>query len=304
MKTMRCVACGFLFLLVLLTVDSAVGQKDLPPRFRIGVDTVAVRITVTDPLNRYVVGLEKEHFKIFENKVQQTITHFFNSKSAISVGLILDVSGSMKDKIVSAHSSVVRFLEGGDEGDQYFLITFNDRSTIVQDFTSASKNMQNQVSISIPKGRTALYDAVYLGLEKLRQSQQSKKALIIITDGEDNSSRYTFSEVKEFVKESDVQIYVIGERSELGYGRGIIAQIGQLTGGRAFFPHSFKQLDYFVDLIHAELRHQYVLGYIPMDRDFRGEWRKIKVRLEPPEGLPKLIVRAKEGYYTPKKFTN
>ena len=301
---MRSVVFNLFFLFVLLGVDSAAGQKRLAPRFRVGVDMVSVRVTVTDPLNRSVVGLEKEHFKIFENKVEQTITHFSNDKSPINVGFILDVSGSMEINIQSARNSVVRFLERGNPGDEYFLIMFNNRTTVVQDFTSRSKNIQNQVSISRPKGRTALYDAVYVGLEKMRQARHPKKALIIITDGEDNSSRYSFTEVKEFAKESDVQIYVIGERGELAYGRWIIAELGQLTGGRAFFPHNFNQLDYFVDLIHAELRNQYVVGYIPTDRNFNGEWRKIKVRLEPPEGLPKLHVRAKNGYSAPSKSAN
>ncbi len=300
---MKSVVFNFLFLYMLLGV-SASDQKKPAPRFQVGVDTVAVRVTVSDPLNRYVVGLEKEHFRIFENKVQQTITHYFSEKSPISAGIILDVSGSMKINIRSARNSVVRFLERGDRGDQYFLVTFNARTTLVQDFTPGSGNIQNQISIPNPTGRTALYDAIYLGLEKMREARQDKNALIIITDGEDNSSRYTFNEVKEYVKESDVQIYVIGTRGQLGYGRGIIADLGRLTGGRAFFPNNFKQLDYLIDLIHAELRHQYVLGYRPTDRNFDGKWRKIKVRLEPPEGLPKLSVRAKEGYFGPGKFSN
>ncbi len=300
---MRPIVFNLLFLFVLLGAGAS-GQERSTPRFRVGVDTVTVQVTVSDPLNRYVVGLEKEHFKIFENKVEQTITHFFSDKSPISAGIILDVSGSMKINIGSARNAVVRFLERGDPGDQYFLITFNNRTTLVQDFTPGSGNIQNQISISNPKGRTALYDAVYLGLEKMRDSRQDKKALIIITDGEDNSSRYTFRELKDFVKESDVQIYVIGARGQLGYGRGIIADFGRLTGGRSFFPNNFKQLDYFVDLIHTELRNQYILGYRPADRNFSGEWRKINVRLEPPEGLPKLRVRAKEGYFAPGKSSN
>ncbi|MDA2929800.1 VWA domain-containing protein, partial [Acidobacteria bacterium AH-259-O06] len=149
-------------------------------------------MTVTDPLSRYITGLDKEHFKIFENKVEQTILHFSNDESPISVGIILDVSGSMKDNILSARNSVVRFLERGDRADEYFLITFNQKSTLTKDFTSRSENIQNQLSISNPKGRTALFDAIYLGLEKIRQAHNDKKALIIITDGEDNGSRYTF----------------------------------------------------------------------------------------------------------------
>ena len=276
-------------------------ERDLPPRFRVDVDMVALRVTVTDPLNRYVIGLEPEHFRVFESKVQQSIIHFSVDKAPISVGIILDRSGSMGDNMMSARNSVVRFLKQGNRKDEYFLVTFNDRTSVVQDFTAQSENVQNQVTISNPKGRTALYDAIYLGLEKIRTAQHDKKALIVITDGEDNSSRYTFSELKQFVKESDVQLYVIGERGRLPYGRDIIAEIISLTGGRAFFPNNFKQLDYFVDLIHTELRNQYLLGYVPTDRTFNGKWRKIKVKLDPPDGLPRLIVRAKKGYFAPNK---
>ncbi|MGH9338949.1 MAG: VWA domain-containing protein [Acidobacteriota bacterium] len=285
-------------------LGSAAEKDQFPPRFRIDVDLVVVRVTVTDPLNRYVIGLEQEHFKLFEEKIEQNIIHFSNDDSAISVGIIMDVSDSMGDNILSARNSVVRFLEQGNPADEYFLVTFNDRTTLVQDFTSRSENVQNQISFANPKGRTALFDAIYLGLEKIREGRNDKKALIVITDGEDNSSRYTFSEVKDFVKESDVQIYVIGERGEMGYGRGIINEIVQLTGGRSFFPHNFKQLDYFCDLIHEELRNQYILGYRSSDRDFSGDWRKIKVSLDEdtlPDGMPKLAIRAKEGYIAPRK---
>lgn len=291
-----------LFTVLLLTFGSTSAEKNtVAARFRVDVDTVVVRVTVTDPLNRYVLGLERGHFRIFEDKVEQTVTHFSNDTAPVSVGVILDISGSMGDNILSARSSVIRFLRQGDREDEYFLVTFNDQSVLVQDFTSRSENIQNQVSIANPKGRTALYDAVYLGLEKIRDAGNEKKALIVITDGEDNSSRYTFSELKDFVKESDVQIYVIGEKGEIGYGRGIIAEIVRLTGGRAFFPNNFKLLDYFCDLIHTELRNQYLIGYSSTDRNFNGKWRKLRVRIKPPEGMPKLSIRAREGYFAPRK---
>ncbi len=270
-----------------------------PARVRVDVDMVVVRISVTDPLNRYVIGLEEDHFLVFEGKVEQEIIHFSNDRSPVSVGIILDISGSMSDDIISARNSVVRFLEQGHELDEYFLITFNDRTKMAYDFTSRRESLQGELSMIKPRGRTALYDSVYLGLEKIREGRHDKKALIIITDGEDNMSRYTFTEVKRFAKESDVQIYVIGERGRLGYGTGIIAEITRLTGGRPFFPNNFKQLDYFVDLIHTELRNQYVIGYEPSDTAPDGKWRRIKVRLDPPDGLPTLSVRARQGYYAP-----
>jgi Ca-activated chloride channel family protein len=272
------------------------------PTFRVGVETVFVKVSVTDPLNRYVTGLEKEHFRVYEDKVEQPITHFSQETAPISVGIIFDVSGSMKDNnnIQSARSAIVRFLESGNAQDEFFLVTFNQKTTLVQGFTAEAGTIQNQIAFRQPGGRTALYDAVYMGLDHIKSGKNEKRALIIITDGEDNSSRYSSAEVKEFARESDVQIYGIGEEGKLGYGRSEIQNIVAMTGGRAFFPNNFNELDYYIDLIHAELRNQYVLGYAPTNKKHDGKWRKLRVKLEPPEGLPKLIVHAKEGYYAPK----
>jgi Ca-activated chloride channel homolog len=272
------------------------------PLFRVGVETVFVKVSVTDPLNRYVTGLEKEHFRVFEDKVEQEIIHFTQQSAPISVGIIFDVSGSMKDNnnINSAKNAIIRFLQSGNPEDEYFLVTFNQKTSLVQSFTRQSTTIENEVSFKSPGGRTALYDAVYMGLDQIKHGKNEKKALILITDGEDNSSRYTAAEVREFAKESDVQIYGIGEEGKLGYGRSEIQNIVGITGGRAFFPNNFNELDYYIDLIHAELRNQYILGYTPTNKTHDGKWRRIRVKLEPPQGLPKLILHAKEGYYAPK----
>jgi len=171
---------------------------------------------------------------------------------------------------------------------------------LVTDFTHESGAIASQISLKQPSGRTAVYDAVYMGLQKIKQATNERKALILITDGEDNSSRYAPAEVKELAREMNVPIYGIGEQGALGYGRYDIEDIVAMTGGRAFFPTSFNDLDYYIDLIHAELRNQYVLGYVPSNKAHDGKWRKIQVKLEAPEGLPKLIVRAREGYYASK----
>ncbi len=277
-------------------------QKPQAPVFRVGVETVFVKVSVTDPLNRYVTGLEKEHFKIYEDKVEQTINHFTQESAPVAVCIIFDVSGSMKtnNNIQKAKNAIVRFLESGNPADEYCLITFNERTSLVQNFTHQSTTVRSEMALKQAGGRTAMYDAVYMGLDQIKGARNEKRALILITDGEDNSSRYTISEVREFAKESDVQIYAIGEQGELGYGRGLIQNIVSLTGGRAYFPNNFNELDYYIDLIHAELRNQYVLGYSPTNKAHDGKWRKIQVKLDPPEGLPRLIVHAKEGYYAPK----
>ncbi len=261
-----------------------------------------VKVSVTDPLNRYVTGLEKENFKVYEDKVEQTILHFSQQSAPISVGIIFDISGSMKDNnnIKKAKAAITRFLEAGNPEDQYFLITFNHKTNLAQGFTDQSSSLASDVAFQKPGGRTALYDAVYMGLDEVKEGRNEKKALILITDGEDNSSRYSPSEVREFAKESDVQIYGIGEEGKLGYGRSEIQNIVGITGGRAFFPNNFNELDYYIDLVHAELRNQYVLGYVPTNKAHDGKWRRIRVKLDAPQGLPKLIVHAKEGYYAPK----
>jgi Ca-activated chloride channel family protein len=285
-----------------LTTPGGSSNAQERPVFRVGVETVFVKVSVTDPLNRYVTGLEKEHFKVFEDKVEQSVTHFTQQSAPISVGILFDVSGSMKDNnnINSARNAIVRFLQAGNPEDEFFLVTFNQKTSLVTSFTHESSTIQNEIAFKQPGGRTALYDAVYMGLDQIKGGRNEKKALILITDGEDNSSRYSGAEVREFAKESDVQIYGIGEEGKLGYGRSEIQNIVGLTGGRAFFPNNFNELDYYIDLIHAELRNQYVLGYVPTNSKHDGKWRKIRVKLEPPEGLPKLIVHAKEGYYAPK----
>jgi Ca-activated chloride channel homolog len=281
-------------------LNPASEEKKRPQVIRVDVDLVVVKVTVTDPLNRYVTGLSPEHFSLYEDRVEQKITHFTQENAPVSLGVIFDSSGSMKEHIGSAKNSVMRFLQNGNKQDEFFMVAFNHQTALMQDFTRDATNVQNQVAFRSAGGRTALYDAVYLGLEKMNQATHEKKALIVITDGEDNSSRYSFSEVRDFSKELDVQIYAIGERGKLGYGTSIIQDLVSITGGRSFFPMSFSELDYYCDLIHAELRKQYILGFSSTNKIRDGKWRKLKVKLNPPEGLPKLMVRAKEGYYAPK----
>jgi Ca-activated chloride channel family protein len=274
-----------------------VSRPGAQARFHANVNLVLVRASVTDRLDRFVAGLGREQFRLFEDKVEQTIAHFDQDDAAVSLGIIFDISGSMKKHFASAKASLLRCLARTTSSDEFFLVTFNHKVTLETDFTNKSSDVQNTVALRAPGGRTALYDAVYLSLEKVREGRNSRKALIIVTDGEDNSSRYSFFEVKEAVKESDVQLYAIGVLGELQYGRIILQDLVKLTGGRAFFPYSLDQLDYYIHLIHDELRHQYVIGYYPTNRASDGRWRKIRVTLNGIDGPLKLAVRARTGYY-------
>jgi Ca-activated chloride channel homolog len=291
------------FLGLISGVRGQTKKQESIPTFKVGVEAVFLKVSVSDSLNRYVTGFEKEHFKIYEDKVEQEIDFFQQQTAPVSVGIIFDVSNSMKDNnnIKKAKTAIKNFLDQGNPEDEYFLITFNQNTTLVQSFTSQSSSLQNEVAFKKPGGHTAMYDAVYMGLDQIKGAKNEKKALILVTDGEDNSSRYSPAEVREFAKESDVQIYGIGQEGTMSYyGREAIQSIVGLTGGRTFFPSSFNELNYFIDLIHSELRNQYVIGYSPANKTHDGKWRRIRIKLDAPKGLPPLHIHTKEGYYAPK----
>jgi Ca-activated chloride channel family protein len=266
------------------------------------VDLVLANVTVTLRDGRFVTGLEKENFKLAEDKVPQDIVYFSSEDIPVSVGIILDVSGSMKDKLKTAVEAAVTFMKGGSPDDEYFLVEFSDKPTDITDFTNDIAKIQNRFVISKAKGRTALYDAVYMGLSKLEQGNNAKRALLLITDGEDNRSRYTFSNVREFVKEKDVQMYAIGITNGWGdaaaeQGRALLRDLASISGGNSFFPSSVYNLEEICRNIAKELKYQYVLGYHSTNTAKNGEWRKIKVTAELPNN--KLTVRSKQGYYGP-----
>ncbi|HOB53024.1 MAG TPA: VWA domain-containing protein [Acidobacteriota bacterium] len=283
------------------TAQAQTADSDMYSSIRVNVDSVRVRVAVSDSLNRFVTGLQAEHFKVYEDKVEQEVVNFTSEASPVSIGLIFDTSFSMKPKINKARQSAIGFLDDGTRQDEFFLVLFSDRARLAQDITTDLRQIQGKISDSEARGSTALFDAIYIGLDKIRQCRHAKKALIVITDGEDNHSRYTFAEIKEFAREVDCQIYVLGEHGTEGYGEGIIQELSRMTGGRVFFPNSLEELDYFVELIHSELRHQYVLGYIPSNTRRDATWRKITLKLDPPPGLPKLFVHHREGYYAPRQ---
>src|SRR5438094_1378041 len=295
-----------LALSAIIKAQEPAAQKKENPTLKVDVDLVLVNATVTDPQNRYVTGLEKEHFQIWEDKLEQKIEYFSAEDVPISLGVIFDVSGSMKDKISTARDAAVTFLKTGNPEDEYFLVEFANRPQVAEDFTTDVTRLQNKLIFTPAKGMTAMYDSVYLGLEKLKEGNNPKKALLLITDGEDNRSRYTFSNVKDFVKEQDVQIYGIGIvddwSSNLGAGhtgRAMVEELSDLTGGRAFFPDSVYELEDICTKIAVELKNQYVIGYHSTNGAKDGKWRKLRVKVNPPKGIQHLNVRAKQGYYAP-----
>jgi Ca-activated chloride channel family protein len=265
-------------------------------------DLVVVHVTVSDPYGRFVTGLDKSHFEVFDDKIKQSIDFFSDDDVPITLGVIFDVSGSMAQKLQRSTHALRRFVETSHTDDEYFLVGFNHRAQLVRDFTTSGDAIVNSLTLVQPDGRTALYDATYLGIEKARQGRHTKRALLIISDGQDNNSRYTFKELRDLVKEADVQLYAIGIldlfRDDLGaYGESVLEELARSTGGRAFFPSSEVELVDVCTQIALELRHQYSIGYYPTTDIRDGKWHKLKVKVDPPAGLPRLSVRAKEGYF-------
>ncbi len=274
-------------------------------RIRVDVNLVLVPLTVTDPLNRLVTGLDKENFSLFENNGPQTIKTFSSEDAPVSIGVIFDLSGSMSNKIVRSRESIVQFLKTANPQDEFFVIGFNDRPELIEDFTSSVDDIEARLEMVKPGHRTALLDAVYFGLNKMKQAKYPRKALLIVSDGGDNRSRYTENEVRATVRESDVQIYSIGifdqyaPTTEERLGPLLLNDISEETGGRLFRVDDVADMADIATKISAELRNEYVLGYRPADAKHDGKWRKLKVKLVAPPGLPPLTVHARTGYYAP-----
>jgi len=284
-------------------IDPALKTHTKP--FKVDVDMVLVPVTITDPMNRLVTGLDRDNFNLFEGKELQDIKTFSSEDAPVSLGVVFDVSGSMSSKIERAREAVVEFFRTANPQDEFFMVSFADKPQEIEDFTSSVEDIQGKLVYTIPKGRTALLDAIYLGISKMRQAKYSKKALLIISDGGDNHSRYTEGEIRALVKEADTLIYAIGiydhyfPTEEERLGPGLLGDITELTGGRAFTIDNPNDLADVSTKIGIELRNQYVIGYRPKHPARDGKWRKIKVKLIPPKGLPPLRVFAKTGYYAP-----
>lgn len=268
-------------------------------------DLITLTVTVTDTYGRYVSGLSKNAFNVFEEKQPQEITYFSDDDAPVSVGVIFDVSGSMSgDKIKRAREALSKFIQTSHNSDEYFLIAFNSKAQLLLDKNRDGNSVLDKLTFVETKGQTALYDAVYLGVEKVQRGTHSKRALLVISDGQDNSSRYTFDNLRRLLRESDVTVYGVGilsgndAGSSLGMeGQGILDELSGVSGGKAFFPRSGAEMDDIFEQIALELRHQYSIGYKPTNFTGDGKWRKIKVKVTPPRGLPRLFVRSKEGYY-------
>lgn len=279
---------------------------------RVEVDLVNLYVAVTDAVGHPMDGLRKEHFRVWEDNAEQEIRHFSSEDVPFTIGLVLDRSGSMAPVIDDVYQAALHTIEVSTEGDEAFVILFNDRIELLQDFTSDKKTLKKAASKVHASGQTALYDAVYTGLRHVQRGKNRKKALLVVTDGADNSSETQFKELLDFARQSEVLVHVIGLFGEpRRFGRLLedspdvdkLSQLSTVTGGKAYFPKTMQQCKQACVDTARELHHQYSLAYYPSNRAKDGTWRNIRVEvLAPrPDSAENLTVRTRSGYYAEKR---
>ncbi len=284
------------------------GVSGRPANIRVDTKLVLINVTVTTPLNQVVTGLDKDHFRLFEDKVEQSVSQFSSEDAPLSVGLVFDLSGSMGSKLHKARQAAAQFFKTANPEDEFFLVQFNDRPRLTMPFTTETEEIQNRLAFSESNGRTALLDALYMAMDEMKKARNPRKAILVLSDGGDNSSRYTQSEIKNLVREADVQVYAIGifeplnargRTAEELAGPGLLSELAEQTGGRHFPVENVNELPDIAAKIGIELRNQYVLGYVPSNETRDGKYRRVQVKLVQPRGLPPLRAAYRTGYYAP-----
>ncbi|HEX8896146.1 MAG TPA: VWA domain-containing protein, partial [Terriglobales bacterium] len=284
-------------------------QQGAVPTFRAHADLVLIPVTVTDDVNRFVLGLQKEDFQVFEDGVEQNVSLFSGEDAPLSVGVLFDKSASMSYKLGSSRDATTQLLNALNKEDQAFLVEFADLATLSVGFTANTAEIRGALKNAQAAGMTALLDAVNTGLVEMKEAKNSRKAIVVVSDGGDNRSHYTAAQIESLVREADVQIYAMGVfepvfssalTPEEISGPRLLSEIATQTGGRAFAAAVPGDMPSVATRIAVELRNQYVLGYYPKNKSRDGKYRNVEVRVAPPPGLGSpLKVHWRLGYYAP-----
>jgi len=280
------------------------------PTFRSESNLVVIPVSVTDTMNRFVLGLRKQDFHIYDDGVEQSIAHFSGEDVPLSIGLVFDISGSMDYKLTTSKKAAVLFLQALNPDDESFLVNFNDKVDLTVGFTSNSQDLRSALEKTQPGGLTALLDAVNFSLSEMKKAKNPRKAILVVSDGGDNHSTYTPRQIESLVRAADVEIYVMGVFDPLASillspeeisGPRLLSEIATQTGGRAFAASMADDLPSVASRIAIELRNQYVLGYYPKNQTADGKYHNVEVKFTPPAGLPALKAHWRQGYYAPEK---
>ena len=293
----------------------AVENADGLPGFRIGVrvDLVSLHASVLDKEGHFVPGLDRGRFRILEDGVEQKIESFTQEDVPMSMGVVLDLSGTMLGRIEQVNRAAMAFIHAGNPDDEFFLIGFNDEVELLQDYTSDHDELQDALENTVVAGKTYLYDAIYLGVEKAHKGTKPKRAIVVVTDGDDDTSFYQFKELIAKIRESDVQVFCIGIMDEIPkkniWGKwsntrakrnyDALVSIAEETGGSAFFPQDIAKIHEIVAEIARDLRSQYSFGYLSSNPNRDGTFRQVKIELTDKKSDKK--IRHRRGYFAPEQ---
>jgi Ca-activated chloride channel family protein len=277
------------------------------PTFRSGIDVVSLNVTVTDGGKAFVTDLNRGDFQVYEDGVLQDLTYFTRTATPISLSLLVDTSASMEDKLSTAQAAAIGFVKRLRPEDQAQVVDFDNRVTILQNFTTDQAALEGAIRKTTANGSTSLYNAIYIALKELKKVRATstedlhRQAIVVLSDGEDTSSLVPFEEVLELAKRSEVAIYTIALRQKENVGRGfneadfVLKQFASETGGRSFYPQTPAELAAIYGQINEELESQYLLAYSSRNVKRDGKWRRIVVRTTRASAVP----RTKQGYYGP-----
>jgi Ca-activated chloride channel homolog len=287
--------------LLLLTTPLWAQQETPTFKLNVNVDLVELHVSVVDEKDRTVSGLQKEHFRILENRVVQPISVFKHEDIPVSLGLVIDNSRSIEPRKQRLDAGALAFVRKSNPDDETFVVHFDFDARLAQDFTGDEKVLERVLADVKPYGQTALYDAIILAVNQMEKAAHQKRAVLVITDGLDNASKHTLNEALDRIKESRVAIYSVGL---LSAAEGVKAEkdlirIAEVSGGKAYFPANVDEARMMMERIARDLREQYTLGYFPSSyRD--GAWRSVRVEIMSPPGFPaKLNATYRHGYYGP-----
>jgi Ca-activated chloride channel homolog len=298
------------FLLPRAPGQTAAAAASSQASFRADSNLVVIPVSVTDAQNRFVLGLGKQDFHLFDDGVEQPVSHFSGEDVPLSIGLAFDISGSMDYKLRTSTEAAKLFLKALNPGDEAFLVEFNDKVNLSVPFTSHAQDLQAALTDVQPGGMTALLDAVKFSLSEMKKAKNSRKAIVVISDGGDNSSTYKPPQIEELVRAADIEIYAMGVFDPLisllvppeeVSGPKLLSEIATQTGGRAFAAAGAGDLPSVAARIAIELRNQYVLGYYPKNQARDGKYHTVEVKLIQPAGVPPLKPHWRQGYYAPQE---
>jgi Ca-activated chloride channel homolog len=283
---------------------------ELPPaHLRIDTALVLVPVHVTTPFGVSVTDLNRTDFRIFEDNVEQPITQFAKDDAPLSIGLVFDASASMHNKLHKSSEAAAAFFKTANPEDEFFLVEFNERPRLAIPFTLDSDELYNHIVHTRTVGRTSLLDAIHMAIQQMKKANHTRKAIVIVSDGGDNCSRYSVGQIRNALVESDVQLYAMGifdledspkkRPQEEVRGPRLLSELAELTGGTHYPIDDLNELPRISERIGMELRNQYVLGYSPSNLEKDGKYRKITLSVVPPAGAPALKAQYRQGYYAP-----